>query len=1125
MTARRAHRCTGKTVLTAVAAALLAVCGWAALSAPALAAGGPSWSITADAAPSSFPPDSAGSTPINPIVTANTIIVEARNLGNVSIDGSVSPITVSIGSLPGVVTATEIVGRVFGFTSEGQPWAIPSEGSDSLSCVQPAGPCTYGGVLAPGRVIRVELGVSAGAELGGGTATANVSGGADQTTAGAVEMATVGLPVTVSSTPAPFGIQPGSLIAEFNDSDGSSFTQAGGHPYALTVAFSLNSEIPPCNNAVELCSANPLVPSATVKDVIVDLPPGVAGNQLAVPQCSPVGLSGASCPGSSQVGASHVAVAGIGVATQPAIFNVQPENGHTNELGLVPLGALPIHLVNSVRTDSDYGIRSTTARIPQSPAELLGQSLQVWGTPADPTHDYLRVLQGWDASPSPVGEGGHSSGLPPTSFLTMPSQCGVPLQFKVILDSYEHPGRLDPATGGPDLSDPNWKVSTVTGPAMTGCELLQSFHPKLTVAPDTSQSDTPTGVTVDLTVPQGQGLTDPNSLATPTLQDTKVTLPQGLAINPGQADGLAACQYAQDGVGTTGPPSCPAASRVGAVEISTPLLPDKLVGSVYVLQSNPPNLQLLVAVSADGVNVKLIGDVKLDPVTGRVTSTFSGTPELPFTEFKLAFSGGAHAALTTPLSCGLFATTADFTPWSSPATPDFNSANAFGIESGPGASACLLPLPFSPQLTAGATTDQAGGFTDFSLLLQRGDGQQRVSALQFNTPEGLLGMISKVPLCQEPAASQGACPAISQIGHTVVAAGPGPYPLIVPGPGTPPAPIYLTGGYKGAPYGLSIAVPVIAGPFNLGTVVVRSSIAVDPHTAQLTVTTDPLPLILDGIPTDLRTINAVIDRPSFMFNPTNCSPMSFAGTAVSDQGTTAALSSHFQVGSCQSLTFKPDFKVSTSGKTSKANGASLDARVIYPTTPLGANQASSQANIASVKVDLPKQLPSRLTTLQKACLAATFEANPAACPVASRIGVVRAITPVLPVPLTGPVYFVSHGGAAFPDLVIVLQGYGVRVDLIGNTFIAKNGVTSTTFKTVPDVPINSFELYLPEGHYSALAANGNLCKSKLAMPTAFTGQNGAVIHQNTLITVTGCPKVKHGKRTKGARKSARPKRA
>jgi hypothetical protein len=335
--------------------------------------------------------------------------------------------------------------------------------------------------------------------------------------------------------------------------------------------------------------------------------------------------------------------------------------------------------------------------------------------------------------------------------------------------------------------------------------------------------------------------------------------------------------------------------------------------------------------------------------------------------------------------------------------------------------------------------------------------------------------------------------------------------LIVPEPGKPQAPIYLTAGYHGAPYGLSIVVPVEAGPFNLGTVVTRASIAVDPLTAQLTVTTDPLPRVLAGVPTDLRTINAVIDRSGFMFNPTNCSPQAFTGTAFSTQGASAPLSYRFQVGSCKSLPFSPKFSASTTSKNSKKNGTALHVKLV--------EGVAGEANVHLVKVELPKALPSRLTTLQKACLASVFAANPAACPAASIVGYAKATTPVLAHAVSGPVYFVSHGGEAFPSLVVVLQGEGITVELVGSTFISKAGITSSTFKTVPDVPVISFELTLPEKPFSALAANGNLCRSVLKMPTEILAQNGALIKQSTKIGVTGCPPTRP--KSKKAKQAAR----
>jgi hypothetical protein len=412
----------------------------------------------------------------------------------------------------------------------------------------------------------------------------------------------------------------------------------------------------------------------------------------------------------------------------------------------------------------------------------------------------------------------------------------------------------------------------------------------------------------------------------------------------------------------------------------------------------------------------------------------------------------------------------------------------------------------SPGFTAGTVSPQAGAFSAFTLNLSRQDREQDLSGLQIHTPPGLLGMLSSVPLCGEPAASQGTCPEASKIGTTRVASGAGSHSFEIGGS------VYLTTGYKGAPFGLSIVTDAVAGPFNLGLVVVRARIDVDVETSALTVTSDPLPQIVFGVPLRLQRVTVDIDRPGFMFNPTSCKAQQITAAVSGTEQALAHVASPFTAADCRGLAFKPSFTVATSGRTSRVGGASLDAKLSYP-----ASQPGEEANIVRFKVELPKQLPSRLTTLQKACPDATFQANPANCPPASVVGVVRATTPVLPVGLGGPVYFVSHGGEAFPSLIVVLQGDGVRVDLTGSTLI-KQGVTSSTFKTVPDVPVSTFEIYLPEGPYSALAANANLCKaqSKLRMPTEMVAQNGAVIHQSTAVAVTGC-----ARRAKAARAHAR----
>ena len=396
--------------------------------------------------------------------------------------------------------------------------------------------------------------------------------------------------------------------------------------------------------------------------------------------------------------------------------------------------------------------------------------------------------------------------------------------------------------------------------------------------------------------------------------------------------------------------------------------------------------------------------------------------------------------------------------------------------------------------------------------MSRPDGSQTLSRVELQMPPGLVGTLSTVKLCEEPQAAQGSCGEESLIGHTIVSRGAGGSPYSVSG-----GKVFITGPYKGAPFGLSIVEPAVAGPFNLGTIVVRAQIRVDPVNSHLTVISDALPTIIDGIPIQIQHVNVSIDRPGFTFNPTSCEPMKLTGVLSSTEGSTADASSPFQVTNCASLAFKPGFSVSTSAKTSRIDGASLHVDLTLPQE----GGRGTEANVAKVKVSLPKQLPSPLKTLQKACLEKTFAENPASCPTASKVGEARVSTPLLSGPLTGTAYFVSHGGAKYPELIMVLIGEdGVTVDVHGETFISKRGITSATFSTVPDVPFSNFELTLPEREYPALTANGNLCKGTLSMPTEFVGQNGLKINQNTKISVTGCPKgkkVSHKKKHKAKR--------
>lgn len=627
------------------------------------------------------------------------------------------------------------------------------------------------------------------------------------------------------------------------------------------------------------------------------------------------------------------------------------------------------------------------------------------------------------------------------------------------------------------------------------------------------------------------------TLATSSLKDFRLALPQGVVVNPSAAWGLNACSNGQFyGPGhpaqePAAPAGCPREAQIGEVEVETPDLEHPLKGQVFLASPecdpcSPADAEggrmvrlfvQLIGQGEAGVVVKLEGRALIDQRSGRITTVFDETPQVPFNRLHFVLEGGPRAVLANPRTCGPVRAVGDLTPWNSQLASgeealvsDSRPFYEFEID-----QRCFGPR-FAPSFKAGSPNVQAGAYSPFTVAVGRSDEEQMLGSIAQTMPPGLLGNLSSVALCREPQAAAGACGADSLIGHVQVLTGPGADPFLVGG-----GQVFLTEAYDGAPYGLSIVVPAVAGPYTLsgttgrGTVVVRARVMVDPIDAHLTVISDPLPSVLDGIPLQLKAVDVTIDRPSFTFNPTNCSKLAVGASFASVEGMSATVASPFQVTDCAALDFRPQFRVSTAGRTSRVRGASLDVKLSYPKAAWG-----SQANIAKVKVDLPKQLPSRLSTLQKACPDRVFQADPAACGTGSRVGVATATTPIIPVALTGPAYFVSHGGAKFPELVIVLSGYGVTVQLHGETFIdAKTNVTSSTFRLIPDVPIGTFELRLPQGADSALAANGNLCRSALRMPTAFTAQNGAVIHQSTPIAASGCPKRKRAARKDRAHRS------
>ncbi len=935
------------------------------------------------------------------------------------------------------------------------------------------------------------------------TSQAGLSGGADRTF------------VT-------FGMHGASF--EVIDEAGKPFTQAGGHPYELRTAFSINwsenvggAELGGGDHRHE-------APTGNLRNVINELPPGLIGDPSATPRCTRAEVIKFKCSGAAQVGRIKINEAANGgegfnsAGYHAPIYNVVPPRGVAAEFDANVLQHVTIHIDARLRSGGDYGVtaESTGNTALTSVVEVF---VHLWGVPAEASHDAERRC------PLPVGFGDYgpcSANEPqPKPFLRNPTSCVGPLTTVLAVDSYQAPGVFDEHALGLG--------------GMTGCE-MPPFAPRIEAAPTSGVADSPSGLNFDLHVPQPE---EAKGVGESDVRDVSVTFPVGLTVNPSSADGLVACSEAQ--VGFTGfaelnkagepgvrtpqftplPAQCPDASKLGSVTVKTPLLDHPLPGAIYLARQgeNPFGSLLAVYIAVydpvTGVVVKLPGEIKADPVTGQLTTAVDENPQVPFEDFEIKLFEGSRAALTTPATCGAFTTTSLLSPWSGAAA--VSSTSGFEVVSGAGGGACPATVaqePNAPVFSAGTFSPIAGTYSPFVLHLAREDGSQTLSALSVTLPEGLIGKLAGTQECPQaaieaaqhrnglgggrPEQEAPSCPAASEVGLAHVGAGSGA-PFYVTGHA------YLAGPYQGAPFSIVVITPAVAGPFDLGTVVVRAALSIDPYTARVTVKSDPFPSVLDGIPLDIRAIAVEVTRGQFTLNPTSCEKMQIIGTAFA-QSSQAALSSPFQVGGCNGLPFKPAFSASASAKNSKVGGASLTVKVA---------QKPGEANIHRVDLQLPVQLPARLSTLQKACTASVFEANPASCPAASNIGSGTAVTPLLSVPLVGPAYIVSHGGAAFPDVEFVLQareqGGDVEIVLDGKTQI-KNGVTYSHFETVPDAPISSFETVFPQGPYSIFGTNlpqsakYSLCGQNLTIPTTLTGQNGVLASQSTRVQVAGCAK-------------------
>lgn len=1047
------------------------------------------------------------------------ITLTLANIGDAPVGGEEGHTVTISDKLPHGLKALFMEGRIEG------GFASSREHDGPVTCAVAMLTCTFAGTLPPYDQIEIRIAVAV-EEGEGGARTGEVNEAS--VSGGGAPSASIRRPIVVSRDPTPFGVEEFRVTPE--EEGGSIDTQAGSHPFQITGTLTMN----------QLPGANPKQadPIALAKDIITQLPPGLIGNPTPFRRCPPAQFFVGTCPPQSVLGVAMVTAEEPTTGAAPITFtvpidNLEPEPGEPARFGFLATKASPVFLDTALRTGGDYGVTLSSTNITQT-ASFLGFKVVFWGVPGSPAHDKARgfgcledARSGGSAPCNPLEQES------PPPFLVMPTSCVGQLQSAVEADSWEHP---EPA--GQRRS-----YAAEPIPPMDGCDRLQ-FSPRVRVTPDGTAASSPTGLNVDVHVPQDSILVA-EDLAESAVKDITVALPQGVAINPAGGDGLQACGEGEVGYIARGneetqlftptltEPFCPDASKIATVDIATPLLPSgqHLKGAVYLATQNSNPFGSLIAmyiVAEDpisGTLVKLPGEAHLTE-TGQIIGTFRDTPELAFEDAELHFFGGERAPLASPARCGAYTTNATLTPWAAEAgvAAAVTAASTFNIVSGPNGSPCPgASLSFSPSLGAGTTNINAGAFTPLTTTIGREDGNQDLQSVQLHMPAGLEGLLTSVKLCPEAQANEGTCGPESQIGETTVSAGVGSDPVTVKG-----GKVYLTEKYAGASFGLSIVNPVKAGPFDLehdtaspnnvpacDCIVVRAKIEVDPHTAQLTITTDhegphAIPTVIDGIPVQIKKVNVTVNREHFTFNPTSCGPMSITGILNGQEGASSPLSVPFQATNCASLKFQPKLQVSTAAKSSKANGSSLFFKIAYPKGAMG-----SQSWFNEAKFDIPKQLPARLTTIQKACLASVFESNRAGCPPASLIGHAVVKTPVLPVPLTGPVYFVSHGGAKFPDAVLVLQGYGVMVDLVGETFInGKTGITSATFRNTPDVPFESIEVTVPTGPFSEFGANlpasakGSFCGQKLVMPTLFKAQNGLEIHQNTRVGVTGCPKAK-----------------
>jgi hypothetical protein len=867
-----------------------------------------------------------------------------------------------------------------------------------------------------------------------------------------------------------------------------STSQAGGHPDLVTT-FQLEG---------------PGAPEAA-QNVIFNAPTGVFGNPFAITHCTASDFALDQCPPNSQAGlitlhANYEGNSNYVLGTAP-IYSIVPqaEEETARFSFVVPSLGIPIAIPVRVRTTTDYGLRFTVKDISQL-TPLAGATLTFWGFPAAASHEPERFPKGTPGNPPgcPGAEGptcvvfpGAEASIEPQPLTDNPTTCtGEELKASLEVQTYADPDHLSQATSA--------------YPPIEGCE-KQVFKPVLQAAPTTQETDSPSGLDLDLKSPMF--LT--KAAAPSEIKAAVVTLPEGFTVNPDAADGQTECTEAQVNFDSEDPAHCPDTSKIGTFSIGTPALPERLEGDVFIGEPKPGDQYRLYLTSHGfGIYSKLVGSIKPDPVTGQLTAEFPNLPQAPFEDFQLHLFSGERGLMATPIHCTIYPVTAVFYPWNTTLAEQTTSQN-FSLRSGPHGSSCPgQTLPFKPTLLAGTSNATAGAFSSFSLRLNREDGDQNLGKLNFTLPPGLTADLGGIAYCPEAAIAAAAqkpgrteqtipsCPASSQIGTSNVAAGPGIHPFHAYGK------IYFAGPFQGAPLSLVAITPALAGPYDYGTVVVRVALHIDPSDAHVFADSEIVPEIIGGIPLRMRSIQVNIDRPSFMIDPTNCDPHSIASQGIGNQGAVTDFSSPFQAVNCATLPFRPRMSIAQVG----AKGTK---RAQNPSLRFDLNTRPGDANLKSIAVTLPTTFEIDQRHLGNICSKSELEKTE--CAGRAAIGTVSTETPLLDQPLSGPAYAVS-GFGGLPHVVFILAGQ-VTLTPEATSSTTKDGNLRTVVPTIPDAPVGHFRLTLFGGKQGYLINTSSLCSHASVTKVAFTAQNGRKTTQKVK-TKTACA-------AKGAKKPRR----